>query len=49
MLFKSLNCSLWVDLALKWCKKFFYKKILLVKIVQGKKNFLFCTLNGMAW
>ncbi len=44
-----VNCSLWVDLTLKWCKKNIYKKILLVEIVQEKKNLLFYTLNGMAW
>ncbi len=48
MLFKSHNYSLWVDLALKWCKKRFYKKILVLEIVQEKK-LLYYTLNGMAW
>jgi hypothetical protein len=37
MLFKSHNSSPWVDLALKWCKKKFYKKILVLEIVQEKK------------
>jgi hypothetical protein len=37
LLFKSHNCSPWVDLALKWCENKFYKKILVLEIVQEKK------------